>query len=334
MRARHLDRVGPISVLALALLSAACVHQSRVAQVPPPTVWDRQIRNAKDAGDGDYALRTLRDKVAAEPENVAVRLELAKAYQERGYPEIGLEICRLATARFPESGEAQLGLVRALHDTGRRDEAASGLEAFLKAHPQTAPEYASWLGNLRDEAGQWTEGEQAHRQALQAAPEADSLHNNLGYNLLMQKKYQPAADEFRQALQLNARSDLARNTLGVALANLDRADEALANWQAASGAATAHNNLAAVYIEKGKYAEAREQLQIALSYNKAHPAALKNLELVSRLDGQPATLALKPESSPWKRLVSGLVWIMGGEPQHPRTDTAKTEPAPPPGEKP
>lgn len=328
----RLQRFAPVA--ALAVMSAACVHQPQGAQAPPPTVWERQIRNAKDAGDGDYALRTLREKVAADPQNIAVRLELAQAYRERGYPDISLEICRLTTARFPDSGEAQLGLVRALHDLGQHGEAVPGLEAFLKTHPQTAPEYASWLGILRDEAGQWTEAEQAHRQALAAAPAAGFLHNNLGYNLLMQKKYQPAADEFREALKLNARSALARNNLGVALANLGQADQALASWQAASDAATAHNNLAAVYIEKENYAEARQQLQIALSYNKAHPAALKNLELVSRLDGKPATLATKPEAPLWKRFVSGFVWIMGGGPQNPRTDTAKPESVPPPGEEP
>ena len=321
-------------VTALAVTSVACVHQTQVLQSPTPTVWDRQIRNARDAGDGDYALRTLREKVAADPDNIPVRLELAKAYQERGYPDIGLEMCRLAAARFPGSGEVQLALVRALHDMHRRDEAVAGLEAFLKAHPQTAPEYVSWLGILRDEAGLWAEAEAAHRQALQAAPGADSLHNNLGYNLLLQKKYESAAEEFRQALKLNPHSDLARNNLGVALANLDQTEQALANWQAASDAATAHNNLAAVLIEKGKYPEARQQLQIALSYNESHSAALTNLELVSRLDGQPATMTLKPEVSVWKRLVSRLVWMMGGGSQDPRTDTARLAPAPPPGEEP
>ena len=318
----------------LSVLSVACVRQTQVAQTPLPAVWDRQIRNARDAGDGDYALRSLRDKAAADSNNIPVRLELVKAYQDRGYPDIALEMCRLTAARFPDSGEVQLALVRTLHATNRREEAISGLEAFLKNHPQAGPEYASWEGILHDEAGQWTEAEVAHRRALQAAPAADSLHNNLGYNLLLQKKYQPAAGEFREALKLNPHSDFARNNLGVALANLDQIDEALSNWQAASDAATAHNNLAAVFIEKERYPEARRELQLALSYNKAHPAALKNLELVSRLDGKPATLALKPETTVWKRMVARLVWIMGGGPQNPRTDTAKPASAPRPGEEP
>src|ERR1044071_1522145 len=81
-----------------ATLCASCVHERRVAVAPPaaPTVWERQIRNAADAGDGDMAMKALRNRVAAEPNNGAARIELAKAYRERGYHEIALDVCRLA----------------------------------------------------------------------------------------------------------------------------------------------------------------------------------------------------------------------------------------------
>jgi len=318
---------------ALGLLMASCIQHTQVAKAPPPapvprSVWDRQIRNAVDAGDGDYQLRVLREKVAADPESVPIRLEMANAYRERGYPDVALEICRLAAARFPESGEAQLALVRALRDMNRRAEAIDGLVAFLKAHPQTGPEYFSWLGILRDESGLWPLGEPAHRKALELEGSLDYLHNNLGYNLLMQKKYAEAAGEFREALKLNPRSPVARNNLGLALANLDETDQAVANWQSASDPATAHNNLAAVLMEKGNYANARKELEIALSYNSAYPAALKNLELVSRLDGHPATLAVKPAESRWRRWKIAFHRLFVGPLEDSRTDTVKTASVP------
>ena len=150
-----------------------------------------------NVGEGDFELGRLRQKVAAEPDNVAARVELAKAYRDRGYHEIALEISRLAVARFPESGAAQLSLVRDLRDANQRAEAITGLEAFLKAHPGSAAEYYSWLGILRDESGLWPLGEPAHRKAIELEPSTDYLHNNLGYNLLMQKKDEEAAAEFR-----------------------------------------------------------------------------------------------------------------------------------------
>ena len=193
----------------------------------------------------------------------------------------------------PNPADAELSLVRDLHALKQRSEAIASLEGFLKAHPQPAPEFESWLGILLDESGQWPSGEAHHRKALETAPSRDFLHNNLGYNLLMQKKNAEAAAEFREALKLNPASQIARNNLGSALAAGDTA-QAVASFQAASDPATAHNNLAAVLIENGNFPEARRELQLALSYNKAHSAALKNLELVSRLDGRDATLPAPP----------------------------------------
>ena len=315
---------------ALGLLMESCVQHTQVAKAPaaPQSVWDRQIHNAIDAGDGDYQLRVLRQKLAADPDDVPIRLELAKAYLDRGYPDVALEISRLAAARFPESGEAQLALVSALRDMNHRAEAIDGLVVFLQAHPQTGPQYFSWLGILRDESGLWPLGEPAHRKALELAPSLDYLHNNLGYNLLMQKKYAEAAGEFREALKLNPRSPVARNNLGLALADLDETDQALANWQSGSDPATAHNNLAAVLMEKGNYPNARKELEIALGYNNAYPAALKNLELVSRLDGHPATLAVKPAESHWRRWKMAFHRLFVGPLEDSRTDAVQTASAP------
>ena len=301
--------------LGLAVLAASCVRQTRVAAAPAPrpqTVWDRQIKNASDAGDGDYQLRVLRERVAEDANSVPARLELAEASRQRGFADVALEMCRLAVARFPESGEARLALVRGLYDLKRPQEAIGALEPYLATHPKVPAEYHSWLGLLRDAAGEWTGGEPAHRKALELAPSQDALHNNLGYNLLMQKRNEEAAGEFREALRLNPGSQVARNNLGLALANQNAAEQAVASWRSASDDATAHNNLAAVWIEKGNYAAARKELQIALGYNVSHPAALRNLELVSRLDGNPATLGPEPvERSVWERWKAGFIrlWV-------------------------
>jgi tetratricopeptide (TPR) repeat protein len=325
-----------LTVAILAVLTAGCIRRTEVLQAPvtqgqpadpnakpgpkarthasipaAPTVWDRQIKNAKDAGDGDYELRVLRDKTAAEPDNIPARVELAKAYRERGYPDVALEICRLAASRFPDSAEAQLALATALRDMNRRSEAGAGLEAFLKTHAQAGPEYYSWLGIMRDESGQWEAAEPAHRKALELRPQAAYLHNNLGYNLLMQKKYAEGSTEFREALKLDPHSLVARNNLGLALAHQDAADAAIATWQAGSDAATAHNNMAAVLMEKGNYPAARKELETALSYNRDFQPAVKNLELVSRLDGQPVSLPVKSDQTWWERWKTGFLklWV-------------------------
>jgi tetratricopeptide (TPR) repeat protein len=293
------------TVAALAVLCASCAHRTAsVKPLPAPTAIERQILNAVDAGDGDLEIRQLRARMAAQPESVAIRIELAQAYAARGYPELTIEHSRLAAARFPANPDVQLLLARALRDMGLRPEAARGLEAFLSAYPQTAPKYAAWLGILRDEMGQWPQGESAHRAALAVAPETAWLRNNLGYNLLMQGRHEEASAQFREALRLDPASVVARNNLGLAVAS--KPGEAVLHWQSVSDPATAHSNLAALLIEQGKYEQARQEIKAALDYNGNHPAALKNLRLVAQLDGKPATLDVKRTESRWSRFGSAL----------------------------
>ena len=74
----------------------------------------------------------------------------------------------------------------------------------------------------------------------------------------MQKKTERSRrGSSEEALKLNPASQMARNNLGIALANSNATAQAVANWQSTSDPATAHNNLAAVWIEKGNYPEAR-----------------------------------------------------------------------------
>jgi Flp pilus assembly protein TadD len=148
------------------------------------------------------------------------------------------------------------------------------------------------------------------------------VHNNLGYNLLQQDRKAEAAAEFRKALQIAPQSQVARNNLGIAVASEPK--EAVLQWQSVSDPATAHNNLAAVLIEQGRYDEARSELKIALGYNKDHAAALGNLLLISDLDGKPMSISNRPVSSRWKRFTSGLKHaVLGGTAEKPK-DTAAT----------
>lgn len=319
-----MTRLPVVTVLA-ALATLSCAHHGRVSasrnsKLPPPQpVFERQIRNAIDAGEGDPRLRALREKMAAQPDNLEVRLALARAYKEAGLPEVAAEHYRLAAGRFPDSVEVQVALAKTLRDLNLRQEAALTLDRFLAGHAAKSVQPVSWLGIIRDEMGQWTEGEKAHRGALALDPKSDFLHNNLGYNLLIQQRHDEAAREFEEALRLNPKSVPARNNLALALAN--KGDLALREWQKVNDPASAHNNLAAVLIEQGRYTDARGQLDIALGYNRRHPAALANLKLVSELDGRPAEVHLEPPvTTRWERWRSMIVsWFTGPLPGQERT---------------
>jgi Flp pilus assembly protein TadD len=306
-----------LPALGLSLCSCASHSQTAHAVVPSvaiPISMEQQIRNAVNAGDGDIEIQALRERVIANPESISYRVDLGNAYEKRGYPELALDHYRLAADRAPDSPEPVLLIAKSLKKTGHVAEAAATLSKFTASHPHSSPGMYSWLGIFEDESQDFAAGERAHRQALTAAVNAgedrDYLHNNLGYSLLQQKRNEEAAAEFRAALRLNPQSAIARDNLGSSL--VANPKEAILNWQSLNEPAVAHSNLAAILIEQGSYAEARKELQIALEYNNANPAALANLKLLSELDGKPVTIPaqitnpkLSRMRSAWNRFVNG-----------------------------
>jgi Flp pilus assembly protein TadD len=311
-----------VFLAAMALGLSGCAGHSLVARnrkspepAPTPTAMERQVRNAVDAGDGDYSLKQLRARLDADPKDIKARLELAAYYQHAGFPEVAIEHGRLACERAPDSVEAHLALAKLLRAEGKIAEATGLLGEFAAAHDASIHDVDvwAWLGLLRDEGGNWKAGEAAHRKAVALAPGRDDLRNNLGYCLLKQGRKAEAAEEFRAALRLNSQSVTARNNLGLAVMDGSDQKEAIVNWQSVSDAASAHNNMAVALIEAGKYAEARHELEIALSYNQQHSAALKNLYVISQLDGKAAQIAVPRRArSRFARTRDNLVRIWTG----------------------
>jgi Flp pilus assembly protein TadD len=308
------NRVG--GILLASLFLPACTHRVVTIHdplpVPPAAVratMQRQILNAVDAGEGDVLLQRLRERAAAEPANVEVRLALAAHYGARGFSDLELEHYRLAAERFPDSTPAATALARALHSGNQNVAARDGLVSFCKRNPQAPAELFSLVGILEDGLGNFGSAEPWHRAAVERQPDHDSLHNNLGYNLLLQHLPDAAAVEFERALALNPRSEIARNNLGVALAANPK--EAVLEWQSVSDPATAHSNMAAIFIEQKRYAEARQEIQTALEYSPRHPAASENLRLLAELDGEGAEL---PKPTKRHRAALALREALGANP--------------------
>ncbi len=295
----------------LAGLGTSCAREAARAKAPVPNpvrqTLGKHVENALDAGDGDIESTGLRQAVVANPKDFRSRTALAQRYAKLGFPELAVEHYRLAATLEPDDPAVQIELARQLRANGMNAEAARLLDAFLAARDGVFSEVHAWAGIVHDEAGELAVGETEHRKAIAAAetPE-DSLHNNLGYNLLLQGRSPEAQAEFRKALELSPRSEIARNNLGMALGA--GSPDSVAHWQSVLGPSAAHNNMAAALIEQSRYPEARKELNIALGYKPDNSAALHNLALVSRLDGQPAVLPFSRPPGSWK----GLGWIFKG----------------------
>ncbi len=272
----------------------------------------RQAKNAAEAGDGDLELRRLRQFLAANPKNPEARLLLGRYYESRGLPDLALEHYRLAAAQFPESPVIALTLAKTLRAMGEPTEAVRTLKEYAGRQSKANWEVLSLEAILEDEQTHHSIAEGAHRSAIAAAPERSDLHNNLGYNLLTQGRTDAAIEEFRRAIELDPKSDIAHNNLASALARSKPASkdatEAIAEWSRSTGKAEAHNNMAAVLIDQGRYDEARAELGAALQIDPSLGAAMANLRLVSEKDGQPVTMPArasqtgKQRESLWARI--------------------------------
>lgn len=278
---------------------SSCSSAHKNVRVIPPAAGVRaamerhvrlaqEVRNAVDAGEGDFEARQLRERLVANPGDVEIRLRLAARYEDLDMPELAIEHYRLAAERFPAESTPQIRLARALHGKGRTAEAAASIETYLGAYPEAPAEAHSWAGILRDALGHQRAAEHHHRDALERSASSAYLHNNLGQNLTIQKRENEAAAEFRAAIELEPSNVTARNNLALLLAAADPAQAGQVIESGTDDPATKHNNLAAILIDQGRYEEARRELNLALGYKPDHMAALANLSLVSELDGKPA----------------------------------------------
>jgi Flp pilus assembly protein TadD len=292
----------------------------------------RHVENAIDQGEGDLELRRLRQSLASNPGDLQLRLQMAALYLQRGLPDLALEHYRLANTQYPNSVEVALALAKTLRSMGAPEEALKTLRACSELQPAGRWELLAFQGILEDEQGQLAVAEASHRKALTLAPERGSLHNNLGYNLLLQKKPEEAASEFRRSLELDPHSVTARNNLAEALA-ASLPKEALSQLERAGASdAVAHNNLAAVLIEQGRYPEARVELTAALQLRPDFAEAMENLKLVSKHDGQPVVLpAPKAPVNFWSKVTSEWDRLWGAGRDHVSNDSKSVSGAQPPG---
>lgn len=314
------EKYGTVLALLGTLTTASCVRhaQTAVHRVQPPAVsvvMARQVKNAQDAGDGDIEAKVLRQRLAANPADLDTRILLARLYNRRGISDLAIEHYRMAAVLFPESALVVLELAKILRTAGASEAALKTLEEYGTRSTANWELY-SLEGILEDEQGQLEVAEKAHRAAVALEPDRSALHNNLGYNLLLQGRAEDASAEFRRAIEIDPHSVIAHNNLGTALASRPRAApaEAFEEMRQTTQPAVAHNNLAAVLIEQRRYAEARTELALALAFRRDFPEALTNLKLVAELDGQPATVpsVLKPvnfrqrAASTWAKVVGGV----------------------------
>jgi Flp pilus assembly protein TadD len=286
-----------LAVAAVCLTFGACSRHQAV-QSNHVSVFDTQVRNAVHMGDGDLEVQALRKRLLENPRDLTVRRRLAEKFEAHGYPELALDHLRIAAEIAPADLDLQLDLAKALDAQKLPHQASQVLAAAL---PQSTPSATQWsrAAILTDSVATLADGEALHRKALILEPANHDFTNNLAFNLIRQKRGAEAEQLLTALLRAKPTHELARNNLAMLYASqLNRPDEALLHWKAIHGPAAAHNNLAVIYMEMEKWAEARQQLEQALTMRFQFPEALQNLQIVASRTGGTVTLNLERDKTP------------------------------------
>jgi tetratricopeptide (TPR) repeat protein len=261
---------------------------------------DPMARNQAAIGDDNVArgLARLRELALAHgfAPALAVWPRFADADVEDAHPVPGgggaLVVERLAAAQ----GIPALRLSEAFRrDRARRPEAAGprllytngdgmhpspegarvAARALLAALPEL--EARARAGLARPPTAPDEEALRLARQSGERTPNYAIVYNNVGNKLAQEGRFEPAADYYRRALDLDPRHAKSHNNLGNALASLGREDEAIESYRTALALdpayADARYNLAAALRARGRTDEALEQLAEALRLRPGWPEA-------------------------------------------------------------
>lgn len=223
----------------------------------------RRLGDAEGAAREMAALAKLTDEQTAwDDPDVAVLLELRRDPHWR----IAAADQLAADGRAPEAAEL-------LHDL------ASGGDPSGDATDKLARELLR-LGRAGD-------AESLLRGKLNANPDSERLHFQLGIALFARQQYAAAAGEFRRACELKPDSVDAHYNLGHALRKADQNDQAQEAFTSAirlsPGHAFARANLAELLLEAGQPDKAREHLRVAARLAPLDP---KVRELLARLPAE------------------------------------------------
>ncbi len=265
--------------------TTGCARHAAQGRMGTGSVWDVQVKNAVRAGEGDEEIQALRKQLLATPKDVALRRKLAAQFLRQGYRDLAIEHLRMAWELTPSDADLALEIAQLLRAEGMAEDAARTLDSYRGGFASPAV-LLSVNAIAWDEAGEYQRGEELHRAAWAKDKANPRLANNLAYNLAQQKRAAEAEAIYRQVLREEPSFEAARNNLAELYATqMNRPEDALLHWKAASGPANAHNNLAAVYLGAGRWDEARRELEKALAIRFQFPEAQRNLQILAARTG-------------------------------------------------
>lgn len=256
-------------------------------------------RVSAQQGRTDQAVVHYRESLRADPDAVAVRMELAAFLRKSGRVEEAINECELVVTIDPHNVEALFGMGLMLREAGREDESNRRLLEAVRLDPNRSvllkamgihlaaerptaqgarsqsPQAQSVdeLDRRADrfaQVGRADEAASLYRQALSLEPNHPMIHFKLGNTLSAVERFDEAVVHYRRAIEANPQFAQAHNALGMAYGRLNDAQSAARHYREAvridPDMYAAHYNLGIVLGDGlGRYEEAIDALSKALA---------------------------------------------------------------------
>lgn len=250
----------------------------------------------RDANQPQEAAKAFAKAVRLKPNDCDILYHLGVSLFHARNLDVSLQTLREAERLKPDDVQIHSALARVLRSLGKSDDARaeSALAEQFSARKarQSEADLHIVKGGLLLERGDLRGAAEEFRQATEIDPDSAPAHSNSGLVLSHLNDPQGARHELERAIALDPKLVLAHNALGLLDMQEGRTAEAAQELEAAIRInpqyAEAKNNLGTLDAKLGKNAEAIALFQEAVEDSPQYPQAYLNLGLVLASQGEMA----------------------------------------------
>ena len=217
------------------------------------------------------------------PASIPALMGLGAVFQKNGDHGRALGFFNQVVEKNPTHAPALVAVGLIHRGQGNLGRAEEYLDRALAAQPGDAV-ILSELAITYDKAGKEMMAEPLFRQVTILQPNSALAWQNLGFNALLQKKYDQAVEALQQALLLAPRDKRVINSLALALAQRGDEERAFSLLVNSVGKAGAYNNIGYIFMTNGQFDKAEKALQQAMEENsRYYVRASENLDRLKLL---------------------------------------------------
>ncbi len=281
-RSIFLERLGAIHLEENKPDQAVAVYQKMIDMGGESSLrgYQGQVDAYRDAKQFDKAIEVSRKAVASDPKNRELKLMLAGELADQGKADEGLELAKGLINNTPDDRTVWIALGQIDVRLRRWKDAE---DAFDKADPLTTKKedktYMLFLrGELAERQKRYEPAEQYFRQALDLDPANAMTLNYLGYMLADKSMRLPEALKMiRKAVDLEPMNGAYLDSLGWVYFKMGEYELAEDNLRQAverdQADPTVHEHMGDLYEKTGRIRQAAEQWELSLAESaKASPA--------------------------------------------------------------